>query len=349
MQKKRLAVVIMRAQLPTQAHFSLLQEAAKIADHTLILLGSSNLAPSVRNPFSFAQRKEMIQLGMGAYQVMTSHFAPLPDFPTDFEWEAQVLHSIQKTKNALDITDDSEVTIVAHEKDETSYYVHSFPQLALTLTPSFGDFNATEARERLISGSSLEEYTHNSVVNWIEREYKSKPREPFGFDWLVQQHLAVSIFQKPYLGLPYGINFITGDALVICGSYILLIERSGSVGKGQLALPGGFKDPGENIRKCIERELFEETVIDVPKRALRLGFAGMDVFSAQGRDPRGDFTTFCGVYVIEPNADGKPPKVKGASDATKAVWLHLADLKDMSRMMFADHAIIIETQMRKYA
>lgn len=348
MKNKRLAIIIMRAQLPTEAHFHLLERAAAEASHTLVLLGSSNLAPSLRNPFSYEQRRKMIQAGLSPSSLMTTAFSGLPDAATDFEWEENVLRSIARAKKSLGITSDEDCAIIAHDKDVTSYYVHNFPMMELVLVPSFGDYNATDARIKLINGESLEGYTRSGVINWLEREYKAVPDKPFGFDWLVEQYKAVQEFKKDYADLPYGINFVTGDALVVCGSHILLVQRSGKVGRDQWALPGGFKDPGETIKNCIERELLEETVIDVPPRALRMAFRGYDDFDALGRDPRGDFVTFCGVYQIEPNKDGSLPKVRGASDAKQAVWKHLAEVKEMSKYMFADHAMIIETQMRRY-
>lgn len=348
MKNYRLAVVIMRAQLPTNAHFSLIDAAHEAADHVLVLLGSSNKAPSFKNPFSFKQRRSMLQAGMSPRQLMYTGFTALKDMPTDFDWEEQVLCSINRTKTSLGIVKDSDVTLVAHEKDDSSYYVHNFPQLKLTLTPSFGEYNATDARKRLVTGQSLDGYTPSPVINWIEKEYKAKPAEAFGFDWLVNEYKAAEAFKKVYAGLPHGVNFVTGDALVVCGSHILLVQRSGKTGHNQWALPGGFKEPGEGIKACIERELREETVIDVPPRALRMAFKGIDPFHAPDRDPRGDFTTFCGVYVLEANTDGTLPRVKGSSDAKQAIWKHIAEIKEMSRYMFADHATIIETQMRKY-
>lgn len=351
--KFRLSVVIMRAQLPTLAHLSLIETAAKTADHVLVLLGSSNLAPSFRNPFNATQRREMLQAGLSSYVNMITHFAPLPDFPTEYEWEAEVLNRISICQHALNIVNSEDITILAHDKDDTSYYVHNFPQFKLTLVPSLGNFNATDARVALYSGEGdinlrLRPHTSEGVIKWLVQNYLNKPEAPFGYSWLVKEYQSAMEFKEQYRGLPYGINFITGDALVICGSHILLVQRNGSTGHNQWALPGGFKEPGEDIKKTIIRELLEETVIDVPKRALRQGYKGCDPFSAQGRDPRGDFTTFCGVFVIEPNKDGTLPKVRGSSDAKQATWQHIAEVRNNSGIVFADHSNIIETQLRKY-
>lgn len=48
---------------------------------------------------------------------------------------------------------------------------------------------------------------------------------------------------------------------VVCwhDGYILLGERTGSHGAGELALPGGRVEPNETPKECAHRELFEET------------------------------------------------------------------------------------------
>jgi bifunctional NMN adenylyltransferase/nudix hydrolase len=346
MKKFKLAVVIMRAQLPTIAHLKLLDKCSEVAHHTLVLLGSSNLPPTFRNPFSADTRRTLLSEGMSSHQIMTTHMMPLPDFPTDFEWEADVLEKIAKAEKALGISTPNETTLVAHEKDDTSYYVRNFPQITLTEVESFGDYNATDARIAFWEGNydRLNELTVPAIVKELMQYRKTKE-----FARIQEEYQAVNKFREAYKDLPHGINFITGDALVICGSYILLVERAGKIGKGLWALPGGFKEVGEDIHKTVERELFEETVIDVPARALRQGYKGCDQFWGKSRDPRGDFTTNCGVFVIEPNKDGTLPKVRGASDAAKAEWLHISEVRSMSRKLFADHAMIIETQMRRYA
>jgi len=345
MKKYKLAVVIMRAQFPTLAHLSLLERAFEQADHLLVLLGSTNVAPSFKNPFTFKQRKDMFTSALSGTISMITHFSPLDDMPADFDWETQLIAKVDRAKRALSIKDNKDVAIVGHDKDESSYYLHKFPQFCLEQVESFGNYNATDARVAMVKGEDLSKYTHHKIVNWLRDEYINKDAD-FGFEWVKEQYQAEIDYKEAYKDLPYGINFITGDALVICGSHILLIERKGRMGRGQFALPGGFKNPGESIQACIERELAEETVIDVPPRALRQGLRGIDFFDA--KDPRGDITTFCGVYTLEPNTDGTLPKVKGRDDARIAVWKHISDIKNMSRMLYANHAMIIETQMRKY-
>lgn len=54
----------------------------------------------------------------------------------------------------------------------------------------------------------------------------------------------------------------TSDIILVNHRYeILLLQRSGSVGNGMWALPGGHLDPGEGPLEAAYRELKEETGI----------------------------------------------------------------------------------------
>lgn len=348
---KKLAYVILRAQLPTFAHFSLINRAAKEADHVLVLIGSSNRSISNRNPFKWQFRESLLKAGMGGNLSFRVSYAPLKDYVhMEHEWELEVSRRVGKEMKSLNITDNSDVTMVVHEKDNTTYYSTSFPQWALTKVESFGDYNATDAREAFLTGKSLETFTPGTVINLLE-QYKVKERN--SFEWLVKNRQGIIDYKKPYLDLPYGIKFMTGDPMVVCDGHVLVIQRDdkevdSSVGALQWALPGGFVNMNETVLSAIRRELLEETSIDVPKKALRQGYRGMKRFEGATRDERGDYTTHCGIFFIERNTDGTLPGVKPGSDARDAKWKTFNEISEMSKYMYADHSFIIEVMRRLY-
>jgi len=51
--------------------------------------------------------------------------------------------------------------------------------------------------------------------------------------------------------------------IVIRDKHVLLGERTGSLGDGMWALPGGHLKFGETIENCAEREVFEETGLTI--------------------------------------------------------------------------------------
>ncbi len=110
---------------------------------------------------------------------------------------------------------------------------------------------------------------------------------------------------------------------------ILLIRRGNSPFKGHWALPGGFLEKGETLEQCAERELAEETGIEL--RHLK----PLGTFSKPGRDPRGDVISVA--YMALVRTDGLT--VTAGSDAREAAWVPMDKLPKLA----FDHAKIIDT------
>jgi 8-oxo-dGTP diphosphatase len=113
--------------------------------------------------------------------------------------------------------------------------------------------------------------------------------------------------------------------------HVLLIKRGWDPFEGHWALPGGHVDAGEDVTFAAQRELVEETGVDLGPSVLELS----GVYSAPGRDPRGRYVTFAHTYVlthlVEPVA---------ADDATEARWVRLTEVFNDMPLAF-DHKQII--------
>ena len=106
---------------------------------------------------------------------------------------------------------------------------------------------------------------------------------------------------------------VTADFALICGGALLLVKRGGHPCLGMWALPGGFSEPGEDLRQTAIRELSEET-----------GAAGAEpcligIYSRPGRDPRG--WTMSGLFAAVLDEE---PAVEAADDARDARWFRMA-------------------------
>lgn len=357
MKDYKLAYVIMRAQLPTNAHFGLIEKAHAVADHVLVLLGSSNKAVQFSNPFSFKDRRTMLKSGLKPTEQMRTNFMALRDFDhLEHEWEKEVTRLVEKAASFGDtLVKDEEIAMVVHEKDDSTYYASAFPQYNKVEVPSFGDYNASDLRRTFFDVcpympletrlERIADKTRPSVLKFL-KEYAGRP-DAFGYEYVKEQHAEIIRAKNPYINLQYGIKFKTADALVICGNKVLLGLRGvDCYGASLWALPGGYIEQGETSLDACYRELFEETEINVPERVLRNCHKGRLEFEGAKRDERGDFTTQCHIIVIEPDADGNPPAVKGATDLSKAKWFTFNEVEKMSKYMFLDHAGIIETCRR---
>lgn len=60
MREYNLAIVIGRFQPFHNGHMSVLIKAMSKADEVLVLVGSANKAPNIKDPFTFKERKQMI-------------------------------------------------------------------------------------------------------------------------------------------------------------------------------------------------------------------------------------------------------------------------------------------------
>jgi len=336
-----LAVVIMRGHIYHNGHDYLINEACKIAKHVLVLVGSVNRSRGMANAFSYEERVKMIRPNMTGEKAYKVQIKPLNDYLyVEYDWESEVQRIVHDHNQHLDLPED--VAIVGHLKDSTSYYIKNFPRWKQHHVDNFEGISATQLREAYF----------DPFVDRINELESKVPKPTFEFlksfarssdcEWLENHYKSVLEFQEPYKDLPYGINFITGDSLVVCHGHLLLIKRRDFPGKGQWALPGGFKHPGEYSRDCIIRELREETEIDVPPRVLEQAYRGKRIFEDPRRDDRGDFTTHVGSFIL---TDSKLPKVKGADDAVEARWFPFAQVRRMSKALFADHYFIIQSML----
>jgi len=112
---------------------------------------------------------------------------------------------------------------------------------------------------------------------------------------------------------------VTADVVVFdsdCESCrILLIRRGGHPCIGQWALPGGFVDPGETVEEAAQRELAEETGIEV-------GFLKqLYTFSKPGRDPRTWVITVAHVAFVDSTSR---QQVQAGDDALDAQWFKVS-------------------------
>jgi 8-oxo-dGTP diphosphatase len=127
---------------------------------------------------------------------------------------------------------------------------------------------------------------------------------------------------------------LTVDVVLLAGDAprrILLVQRRNPPFAGGWALPGGFVDDRERVVVAAERELREETGVEVS--GLRL----LGVYDTPGRDPRG--WTVSVVYVLSVEAE---LPAAGGDDAGDARWFGSDELPELA----FDHRLIVEDALR---
>ena len=308
-------IFIGRFQPAHKGHIEVLKEAASKSNMLLILIGSANQCRSIKNPWTYKERRNY--LGDMLYKAGVKNYVikPLNDYKySDSQWITDVRLTAADT-----FYQPSTPTIFGHMK-EGNTYLNWFPDWEFRNLDSQYNINATQIRNRMFAerGSSM-------------------PLEVQA-DWDFYRKEAELFANYPF---PETLNFNCGDAILECQGHILLIQRKRAPGAGTWALPGGFRDrKDKTLVDCAVRELMEETNVRVPEKVLRGSIVKTELFDDIGRSfgiPRNTMA----VYMrINPNPDGSLPRANGADDAVEARWVTLTDVLNKYDL-YDDHKDIV--------
>jgi bifunctional NMN adenylyltransferase/nudix hydrolase len=328
-------IFICRAQPCHAAHIEIIKSACKKAQKVIILIGSAKQPLTIKNPWTWEQRVEMISLSLEPEEVYNIEFRPLQDdIYNNQRWVTQVQRIVEDISNGS-----NSVGMIGHTKDDTSFYLQMFPQWNHIEMSNINDLHATDIRKALFEldpvdfsellSDKLPENIHDYLKAWM---YKPE------YEQLRNEYVFIKDYKSAWDSAPYEPVFVTVDAVIIQSGHVLLIKRRAEPGKNLWALVGGFINPNELLEDAMIRELREETKIKVPDPVLRGNIKDIHVFDAPKRSLRG--RTITHAYHIE-LPPGELPKVKGSDDAIKAKWVPLSTVYAMRDQMFEDHINII--------
>jgi len=314
-----------------------MKRALERGQRLVVLIGSANQPRTIKNPFTVAERKEMIMASLPETVHERVIILPLQDKTyNDQQWALQVQEIVAAvTYDGVD----SNVAIMGHSKDETSYYLDMFPQWSLIDVSNIKDIHATDIRDAYFSGG-IEEFDLTigrdlppAIHSFLQAFTLRKE-----FEDLVAEYEFIRDYKSAWDAAPYAPTFVTVDAVVVQSGHVLLVRRRANPGKGLYAIPGGFLNPNEQVKDGAIRELREETKIKVPAPVLKGSIKSFEVFDHPERSLRGRTITNAVLIELPP---GMLPKVKGSDDADKAQWVPLSVFQRMEDQMFEDHFHII--------
>ena len=312
-------------------HKSVVDEALKLAQNVIMLIGSANLPRSTRNSFSVAERTQMILGAFDPEAAARIHCVALDDaLYNDTRWLQYVQQCVQSVTGNLR----ANIGLIGHSKDSSSYYLSLFPNWQSVAVPNFHELSATPIREGFLLGAD----PLTDVVPPATAQVMKTFKQTAAYKQLHEEAGFIDKYKKQWEASPYPPTFMTVDAVVIQSGHILLVERRSQPGQGLWALPGGFIDPKETLFDACIRELREETRLKVPEAVLRGSRHSQHTFDDPYRSARGRTITQAFYFVLKNDPKGLP-SVKGGDDAKKAFWLPLAELK--ADKLFEDHYAII--------
>ena len=364
MTKTKIAVIVGRFQGPTKGHGKLFQEASKISDRIITLVGSSFRPRSEKNPWLYRERKEFLKNMISQRSDITADVSFLPLIDTLYDnpaWLTNVRTAVNLMLRKMGYAPgDVEVILVGHQKDDKSgdfLDPSCFPDWTIKTLEAevngLGSVHASDLREALFSDEEIDRDHLMAEFGLVEaRQLVDWVKEPAN-----AEAVATIKGEKAYNN-KYGADYeevkkIWGyefpaqcaDAVVTQSGHILLVERKNFPGKGNYALPGGHLENESALDGCI-RELRQETRLKVPQRILRNRIRDRRTFDHPERSERGWVRTDAFLIELEDQdhletvKGKKVADVEGADDAARAFWVPISELTPDN--MFEDHFDIIQ-------
>lgn len=347
MAKLKFAFVIGRFQPFHNGHKHLIEYGLEHAERVIVLVGGSNKARSIKNPWTFEEREEMIESvfadtidyagAQGRVKYNRVIVEPLPDVPgNDDAWLGNVYNAVTKYSGS------SQIGIIGFKKDESSYYLDLFPKAKkLILEEGFATLSATNLRDHFFQDAPVfpERLSPAPVVDYLANFY-STPH----FKYVLDEKKFMVDYHKIWGKGP----FITCDAVCTQMGHILLVTRGNYPGLGQLALPGGFVtgDNGDSFENVLHKLWGKTSITDsrgrIPRGKLRGFYTGKERrFDDPDRSVRG-FTLTTAFRFQFPNAQ-ELFTVAGGEEAADAQWYPIDYIKNNPQLLFEDHHHIMST------
>ncbi len=331
------AVCIGRFQPPHRGHLALVRQALACAPWAVVVLGSAFQARTPKNPFSAAERAEMIRAALPEAERARVLFVPVRDVYDEPRWARSVRDGVAAALAEQGVPAVS-VALVGHFKDPTSEYLNAFPQWRLQRLARVEAPDGTAVRDALFGAAGgdvaaalapLAEALPDSTRQFLQTWSLRPEFATMALEWrmLRDYHAAWAV-------APYPPVFVTVDAVVTCARHVLLIERGQSPGKGLLAVPGGFIEQRETVMQSTLRELEEETALAVSPEALQRAWRRTTVFDHPDRSQRGRMITHASWFDL---GDGPLPAAHAGDDAASLRWWPLEQLAALEDRFHDDH------------
>lgn len=329
-------------------HKFVVDAALEQSAHVVLLVGSANRSSSLRDPFTFEERKEMIRK-VYPFEVSSERLIikPLGDtLYNDEAWTSNVQRIVDDAAAELEFGPDNpaRIGLIGHSKDKTSYYLRMFPQWSSVNVPhEVGVFNATDIRAQYFQGAPS--IAHDILPPEVSAYLKDYMMGA-DFKRMCAEAAWLKDYKASWASAPFPPTFVTVDNVVVQSGHILMIRRGGHPGKGLLALPGGFVDHDETLLDSAIRELREETRLadkhgPYPMGKLKGFLAGQGVFDDPKRSVRGYTLTHAFLFRLPPAKSLM--SVIGSDDAVEAKWVPIGSLKPTE--CFEDHYFIINKML----
>ncbi|CAM3607950.1 bifunctional nicotinamide-nucleotide adenylyltransferase/Nudix hydroxylase [Deinococcus saxicola] len=331
--KRTFGVYIGRFEPPHAAHLLVMLEALRSVQKLIVVIGSARAARNPKNPFTADERQEVIaalllEAGITRARLLFVHVRDY--YYNEALWLSEVQRGVQHFTRGS-----SDVALIGHVKDDSSYYLRSFPAWEFIPSHVVSPLSATDVR-RAYFGGHLDEVRAMvpPAVHAFLDAFHGTPE----YAELRAEYEHLREYRAAWADAPFPPVFVTADAVVTRSGHVLLVKRGGMPGRGRLAMPGGFLEQHETLLDCAVRETHEETGLGAGVN-LRASLRSSAVFDYPERSLRGRTVTHAFHFDL---GIGQLPRLQGGSDADDALWMPLGEALSSPELFFEDHHAIIE-------
>ncbi|WP_136067665.1 bifunctional nicotinamide-nucleotide adenylyltransferase/Nudix hydroxylase [Modicisalibacter radicis] len=335
-------VFIGRFQPPHLGHLAVIHEALKRARQVIVLIGSAWQARSLRNPWRFEERRDMLRSGFNDADNDRLEIEPLLDaLYNDDVWVRDVQRKVrdiaQPCQGKL-----PRIGLIGASRGQSSYFLSLFPQWESVSVPLVDGISASHIRERLFhSRNSASDYLSTGAAHDLPANVHhalNAFHDSEACQQLLEEQQLLEQYRSAWAQAPYPPIFVTVNAVVVQSGHVLLVRRNAAPGKGLLALPGGFINPHERLQDACLRELRERVRLKVPEPVLKGSLRDQRLFDNPHRSWRGRTLAEAFYFALRP--EQRLPQLKPAKGGEQARWVALADLEPDT--LFEDHFFIIQ-------
>lgn len=339
----RYAIVIGRFQPVHFGHLRLLQEALRLAERVIVVIGSCHQPRSFKNPFTIDERERMVRACLRSGEQVRVSVVGVSDAPyNDQLWLTSIKAHVEQLITADGVKPaETKIALLGHLKDASSYYLKLFPEWEYVSCPLVESLNATKIRDTYFDKARIQELAPADLPDgtgaFLESFVKTED-----YQHLVEERSFLVDYQQKYryAESDFPPIFTTVDAVVVEVGYILLVQRKFFPGKGTWALPGGFVGQHERLIDACIRELREETRLKVPAPVLVGSMKNSHVFDAPDRSQRGRTITHAFYFELAHNQWTGLSEVRGSDDAAEARWFPISTFLGMQDQIYEDHYFI---------
>ena len=373
------AVCIGRFQPLHLGHLDILQQALALAPRCVVVIGSAQQARTPKNPFTWAERADMIVQALAPPDRQRVQFLPMRDYYDEARWAAAVRTGVAallapEVAAATNLTIASTsastaastaasttaattaaatsttppvtaptIALVGHAKDASSGYLKAFPDWALVPVARRLPIDGTPLRDALF-GAPADLLTAGlpglvDLVPTSTLDFLRAWVTTAPHAMLLDEWRMLKTYREMWQAAPYPPIFVTADVVLLCAGQVLLVQRAHAPGRGCWALPGGFVEQLETTLQSACRELREETQIELSEAALLASHRSSQVFDHPGRSLRGRTITHAHLFDLGARDQ---PAVQAADDAAALCWQPIDQLTAMEDQFFDDHFHILD-------